>query len=285
MNPIFDFIRMSNLFDPLESAGKKQLTIFIGYDPREDICAKILAHTIRSHSSVISYNIIPLVYSQLFAYGYTNRELDKRGSTEFTMTRFLAAPIVNMAPFTGASLALFLDCDMMFTRSVDDLILGADLSKPVSVCKHDYVPAEALKMQISDYGSYNGVNGSRQEVYPKKNWSSVTLWNCNHEEVSNRTLDWANDNTPSHLHRFESFNEEDIGSLDRKWNYLVGEGMDREEYYGLKKDELPYNIHHTLGSPVFRLYQDSEYSGLWKENFKDLMKRPFDELRDTLRNK
>ena len=265
---------MNNLFDPLESAGKKQLTIFIGYDSREDICAKILAHTIRNFKSDISYNIIPLVYSQLYAYGYTNRELDKRGSTEFTMTRFLAAPIVNMAPFTGASLALFLDCDMMFTRSVDDLILEADLTKPVSVCKHDYTSSFSFKM-----------NRTNQESYPKKNWSSVTLWNCNHEEVSNRTLDWANDNTPSHLHRFESFNEEDIGSLDRKWNYLVGEDMDREEYYGLKKDELPYNIHHTLGSPVFRLYQDSEYSDLWKENFKDLMKRPFDEIQDTIYHK
>lgn len=55
---------MNNLFDPLESAGKKQLTIFIGYDSREDICAKILAHTIRNFKSDISYNIIPLVYSQ-----------------------------------------------------------------------------------------------------------------------------------------------------------------------------------------------------------------------------
>jgi len=274
---------MNNLFDPLESAGKKQLTIFIGYDSREDICAKILAHTIRNFKSDISYNIIPLVYSQLYAYGYTNRELDKRGSTEFTMTRFLSAPIVNRAasatwrPWmasSGHALALFLDCDMMFTRSVDDLILEADLTKPVSVCKHDYTSSFSFKM-----------NRTNQESYPKKNWSSVTLWNCNHEEVSNLTLDWANINEPSYLHRFSEFKEEDIGSLDKRWNYLVGEGMDREEYYGLKKDELPYNIHHTLGSPVFRLYQDSEYSDLWKENFKDLMKRPFDEIRDTVRNK
>ena len=65
----------------------------------------------------------------------------------------------------------------------------------------------------------------------------------------------------------------------------VGEGMGREEYYGLKKDELPYNIHHTLGSPRFRLYQDTEYADLWKNNFKDLMKRPFDEIRDTIYHK
>ena len=139
---------MNNLFDPLESAGKKQLTIFIGYDSREDICAKILAHTIRNFKSDISYNIIPLVYSQLYAYGYTNRELDKRGSTEFTMTRFLAAPIVNMAS-GGHALALFLDCDMMFTRSVDDLILEADLTKPVSVCKHDYTSSFSFNMNIT----------------------------------------------------------------------------------------------------------------------------------------
>ena len=61
--------------------------------------------------------------------------------------------------------------------------------------------------------------------------------------------------------------------------------MDREDYYGLKEDEVPYNIHHTLGSPLFRLYQDTEYSDLWKENFKDLMKRSFDEVRDTIHHK
>jgi len=268
---------MNNLFDPLESAGAKRLTIFIGYDPREDICAKILAHTIRSFDTKIDYNIIPLIYNQLYAYGYTNRELDRRGSTEFTMTRFLSAPIVNIQKIQESfldNLALFLDCDMMFTRSVDSLIEEIDLSKPVSVCKHDYSSSSIYKM-----------GRTHQESYPKKNWSSVSLWNCNHKQVSDLTLDWANNNEPAYLHRFSQFKEEDIGTLDKRWNYLVGENMNREEYYGLKENELPYNIHHTLGSPVFRLYQDTEYSDLWKENFKNLMKRPFDEIRDTIHNK
>ena len=124
-----------------------------------------------------------------------------------------------------------------------------------------------------------------QLTFPKKNWSSVSLWNCDNEKTSKLNLDWANNNDPSYLHRFVEFEEDEIGSLDKKWNYLVGEGMGREEYYGLKKDELPYNIHHTLGSPRFRLYQDTEYADLWKNNFKDLMKRPFDEIRDTIYHK
>ena len=87
---------MKHLFDPLENSGLCWVTIFIGYDPKEDICAKILAHTIRSFDTKIKYKIVPLIYNQLYAYGYTNRELDKRGSTEFTMTRFLSAPLVNL---------------------------------------------------------------------------------------------------------------------------------------------------------------------------------------------
>lgn len=270
---------MKHLFDPLENSGLCWLTIFIGYDPKEDICAKILAHTIRSFDTKIKYKIVPLIYNQLYAYGYTNRELDKRGSTEFTMTRFLSAPLVNLyhdlrGQTSYPRLALFLDCDMMFTRSVDSLIEEVDLTKSVSVCKHDYTSSFISKM-----------GGSNQEPYPKKNWSSVSLWNCDNEKTSKLNLDWANNNDPSYLHRFVEFEEDEIGSLDKKWNYLVGEGMDREEYYGLKKDELPYNIHHTLGSPRFRLYQDTEYADLWKNNFKDLMKRPFDEIRDTIYHK
>lgn len=272
---------MNNLFDPLEKAGSHHLTIFVGYDSREDISAKILAHTIRSFDTKTSYHIIPLIYNQLYAYGYTNRDLDIRGSTEFTMTRFLSAPIINLFQYKRGHynldrpywprFALFLDCDMMFTRSVDCLMDEADTMKPISVCKHDYTPSNTYKM-----------DKKLQDSYPKKNWSSVTLWNCTHDKVSNLTLDWANNNEPSYLHRFNTFKEEEIGSLDRKWNYLVGEGMDREEYYGLKENELPYNIHHTLGSPLFRLYQDTEYADLWKDNFKVVMKRPFDEIRDTI---
>ena len=67
---------MKHLFDSLENSGLNHLTIFIGYDPKEDICAKILAHTIRSFDTKIKYKIIPLIYNHLYAYGYTKRKLD-----------------------------------------------------------------------------------------------------------------------------------------------------------------------------------------------------------------
>jgi len=88
---------MTFLFDPLEKAGSTTLTIFIGYDSKEDFCAKILAHTIRKYSNHRKdFVIIPLIYNQLYANEYTSRKLDKRGSTEFSMTRFLCVPITRL---------------------------------------------------------------------------------------------------------------------------------------------------------------------------------------------
>jgi hypothetical protein len=270
------------LFDPLEKAGSTTLTIFIGYDPKEDLCAKILAHTIRKYSNHRKdFVIIPLIYNQLYANEYTSRKLDKRGSTEFSMTRFLSVPITRLhMPYPESienkhkdlleRYALFLDCDMMFTESVWNLLESADLSKPVSVCKHDYSSSSRYKM-----------HGTPQENYPRKNWSSVTLWNCLHDKTKQMTFKLADTKDPAYLHRFQGFDDNDIGELPLKWNYLVDEPMDRD-YYGLEKDELPSNIHHTLGSPVFRLYQDSEYSDLWKENFKSVFSRDFDVTKDTI---
>ena len=59
---IYFQIRNSNkIFDSLENSGLNNLTIFIGYDPKEDICAKILAHTIRSFDTKIKYKIIKYI--------------------------------------------------------------------------------------------------------------------------------------------------------------------------------------------------------------------------------
>jgi len=53
------------------------------------------------------------------------------------------------------------------------------------VCKHDYVPKNHTKYL-----------GNVQHAYPRKNWSSVMLFNCNHFHVKRLTPDVVNTKEP-----------------------------------------------------------------------------------------
>ena len=62
--------------------------------------------------------------------------------------------------------ALFIDCDIVFLEDVNNLFSLADDRYAVMCVKHEFKPKPGLKM-----------DGQVQTVYPRKNWSSVVLWN------------------------------------------------------------------------------------------------------------
>ena len=95
----------------------------------------------------------------------------------------------------------------------------------------------------------------RQSVYPRKNWSSFILFNNAHPKVKALTPEVVNSESPAFLHRFSWLEDDDIGELDLKWNFLVG------EYNPL--DKVPNCIHFTNGGPWFENYKDVEYADLW----------------------
>lgn len=209
------------------------MRIYVGYDEREASAY----HTFCN--SVIRTAKAPLHFSPL-APNLMNLGKESDGSNSFTYTRFL---VPHLNEYKGW--ALFADGDMICKADIAELFACADDSKAVMVVKHDYKTKFPRKYL-----------GSKNEDYPRKNWSSVILWNCNHEKNKQLTPEYIRNATPQHLHRFEWLDDEDIGDLKMCWNWLAL--------------EQPYNpsaklIHYTVGIPAFPEYADLDHSDEWHE--------------------
>ena len=222
------------------------MKVFVGYDPREDIAYQVCKHSIVRRQP--NAEVRPLIQRDLRDSGWYTRPEDKLASTEFTFTRFLVPELMN---FKGW--AVFMDCDMILTTDIKELFDQADDQYAVMCVQHDYTPKEGIKM-----------DGQRQTIYPRKNWSSVVLFNCGHPSNAALTQDLVNNPelNGAYFHRFSWLNDEEIGSLDHTWNYLVGVYDDMEK---------PNLIHYTSGGPWFENYRDCEFHDLWKAELFDMM--------------
>ena len=223
------------------------MKVFVGYDTREDIAYQVCKHSIISKQP--NADVRPLKQQELRDAGWYTRPVDKLASTEFTFTRFLIPELTN---FEGW--ALFMDCDMILTTDIKKLFDQADEKYAVMCVHHDYKVEEGVKM-----------DGQKQTIYPRKNWSSVVLWNCGHPSNKVVTTDFVNDEktTGKFLHRFSWLKDEEIGELDHTWNYLVGVYKDYEK---------PNLIHYTEGGPWFENYRECQFSDLWKKELFEMMK-------------
>jgi len=136
-----------------------------------------------------------------------------------------------------------------------------DLSKEayaVQVPKHDYTPKTNNKM-----------GGLPQTTYPRKQWSAVVIYNCDHPSTQNLSKKIVETQTPKFLHRFEWLQDNEIGEIPLEYNFLVEEEN--------MPETLPFNIHHTLGAPIFRDCQNVDYAEYWKEEFYRTFGRQFTE--------
>ena len=135
----------------------------------------------------------------------------------------------------------------MFTEDVSELWKLRDSSKSVQVVKHDYTPSTRVKFL-----------GATQYPYPRKNWSSVMLFNCAHKHCQKLTPDYVNHAHPMELHRFHWTNDDLIGELPVEWNHLVGEYAPNPE---------AKNIHWTIIGPWFNEARDVEFAREWDEMY------------------
>lgn len=212
------------------------LKIFIGYDPKETVAYHVLCHSILRHCTV-PISITPLARCHLGQV--YDRQRGATESTEFSITRFL---VPYLCGYEGQ--AVFLDCDMLVQHDITELFAYALAypDKAVLVCQHDYTPGETTKFL-----------GQPQTAYPRKNWSSVMVFN----NGQCRALTPAYVNTASglDLHRFNWLDHDArIGELPLDWNWLIGE-------YPPKADAK--NLHWTLGGPWFADYATTEHAALW----------------------
>lgn len=213
--------------------------IFIGWDSREPIAADVCQFSLERNSTV-PVDIQMLKQDELRDRLLYTRPKDVHASTEFTFTRFLVPRLMDYQGW-----AIFCDCDFLWLGDVKDLIDQADDQYAVMLVRHDYRPQNTIKM-----------DGKRQEYYPRKNWSSMVLFNCSHPKNKWLTPYHINQATGQELHRFSWLDDKDIGSISPEWNWLVG-------WYHQPWDGVPKALHYTEGGPWFTNYQDCEYAGAW----------------------
>jgi len=218
-----------------------KLQVYVGWDPREDIAWEVCRYSILSRTNPGRVVVTPLIQSELRERGLYSRAVDTKAATEFSLTRFLTPTLAGRKGF-----AIFVDCDFLFLTDIHDVLKEVDPSKAISVVKHDYRPTEAVKM-----------DGCLQHLYPRKNWSSFIVFNCEHPGVQALTPEVVNAAEPGFLHRFMWLADSEIGSLQRGWNYL--EGWYPEVLDGVKA------IHYTRGGPWFEHMKDCDFSRLWLE--------------------
>lgn len=214
------------------------LKVFIGYDPVESVAWHVMAHSILSRSS-IPVALIPVNLRNLHdVYG---RDREAKQSNEFSFTRFLVPYLAGYEGF-----ALFFDCDQMLRTDIAELLNAPKMEpgKAVYVVKHEYEPKDKVKYL-----------GTVQYSYPRKNWSSVVLWDCGHPANAKVTAEFVNTASAMELHRFLWLEDEQIGSLDVRWNWLVGE-------YGSAPADVK-NVHWTVGGPYFEEYKDADFAEEW----------------------
>jgi lipopolysaccharide biosynthesis glycosyltransferase len=198
------------------------IRVFIGYDPKEAIAFHTCVNSIIRHSSQ-PVSITPLALNNLGEYSETHKD----ASNEFVYSRFLVPHLTDHKGW-----ALFIDGDMIVRDDITKLFDLIDHSKAVMVVKHDYKTKAKRKY-------LNSVN----EDYPRKNWSSVILWNCGSAINNKLTPEFIEKAKGSELHRFLWIPDERIGELPIEWNWLS------QEHGEYDKAKL---IHYTLGTPCFR---------------------------------
>jgi len=209
------------------------IPIFIGYDPREAVAFHVCANSIIRHASQ-PVAIIPLALNLFQDYTETHTD----GSNQFIYSRFL---VPHLMGFKGW--AIFIDGDMIVRGDIVELWNLRESDKDVMVVKHDYKTRMTEKYL-----------GAKNEDYPRKNWSSVILWNCANHPIQRLTPAFIEKSTGAELHRFSWIKDDRIGELPPEWNWLPDE-------YGANPDAKL--LHYTLGTPCFHEFATANMSDEW----------------------
>lgn len=213
------------------------IPLYVGYDPREGAAYHVFSQSVLNHATE-PFCVIPLALPLL--KGYTETHTD--GSNAFIYSRFL---VPHMQGYQGW--AIFCDGDMLCREDIAKLWAMRDESKAVMVVKHNYSSKHNTKYIGTGLETINA-------SYPRKNWSSVMLWNCGHPSNQVLTPEYVMAATGRKLHRFEHLKDEEIGELPIEWNWLAVE---------FEPNPDAKLVHYTLGVPSMPHYKESDHADEW----------------------
>ena len=202
---------------------------WIGHTPNYNMASEVCKYSLEQFG--INVNKLPIFYE-----GNT--------SNPFSRTRFLT-PVIDKV-YSDSEWTFFSDDDFLFLKNPMDLLSELDSSKTVYVCKHpEYISKVDIKM-----------DNQKQTTYPKKNWGSFIIFNKNKVDL---TFEKVFSMSLKDLHQFKWCDENDIGELPLKWNWLVGEYEDIDDANAL---------HYTLGGAWYDEPYESKLNDIWL-NYKE----------------
>lgn len=219
---------------------QSSINLFIGWDSRERAAFHALVESVVTNTKT-PVNIRPICLHQIESIYH--RPISAQ-STEFTYSRFL---VPYLSGYQGHS--IFVDCDFIFTADISELLTYIKPQEALAVVKHDYESNCSVKF-----------NGEEQVNYPKKNWSSLMVFN--NSLCTALTPELVETESGKYLHRFEWLESESlIGEIPADWNFLVG------EYDAPKEGEVPRGIHYTLGGPWFPQFEACDLNDEYRHYF------------------
>lgn len=201
------------------------IRVFVGYDPREAIAYHVCCQ------SIIDGTKSPVAF-------YPVRGERRDGSNDFIYARFL---VPYLCGYSGT--AIFVDGDMIVRGDIANLHAARRMDLGVQCVQHTYKTKHPTKYL-----------GNRNEDYPRKNWSSVMIWNCGYRPNRVLTPEFVSAASGEYLHRFQWLKDEQIGALPVAWNRLV---LEQEIE---PTDQL---LHYTIGTPCFAEYADCDGADEW----------------------
>lgn len=208
------------------------IRLFCGYDVREAIGFHVFVHSVIEHASQ-PVQIVPLAARGM-----------PEGSNAFTFSRFL---VPYLCDFKGH--AIFMDAsDMLMLADVAELDALFDSQYAVQCVQH---PAYKTRHPIK----YRGTSMQCPNVnYPRKNWASVMLMNCEHQAWRGLVPEMLHVAADQRMLRLDDVSPGDIGLLHPRWNVLVDEGQPIDGAAVL---------HYTAGIPAFPAYRDGPGAEQW----------------------
>lgn len=220
------------------------IRLFCGYDEREAIGFHVFMHSVLQRSSEF------VTFSALRSTGVPV------GSNAFTYSRFL---VPWLCKFKGH--AIFCDAsDMLMQDDIAKLDALFDPSYAVQVVKHaPYKTQHPVKYRGTSLQCPN-------RDYPRKNWASVMVINCEHHAwkwtlAAPIEIKTANVGTL----QFDFMTPDSIGELPAQWNVLADEG------HPIAGASL---LHFTAGLPCFPAYAKTPGAELWRREQREMMELP-----------
>ena len=233
--------------------------VYIGFDSRERLAWQVCAASMQARASA------PVSISQIGRIDlerrglYTRRQHDEAGvqwddvsaapvSTDFALARFWVPQLAGRSGW-----ALYCDCDFLWRGDVRALFALAEPRYAVQVVKHDHAPTESVKMERQV-----------QTSYPRKNWSSLMLFNLSHAGAQRLQPGDLNGLPGRDLHAFCWLKGEEIGELPIEWNWLDG-------YSDPAIDAAA--AHLTRGTPDMPGWEWTRYAREWNQYAQAFMTR------------